>query len=162
MEQGVKEGWVQSFKFLLFSISAGVIQIGTFTLMFEVFGWAEWICYIISLTLSVLYNFTLNREFTFKSAKNVPLAMGLVACFYLAFAPLSTWWVDALTKIGWNGYLVEALTMVVNFIGEFLYCKFVVYRNSINTNKRALKNESDANKSKQSANASTKESDAKI
>ncbi len=156
MKEKTKEGWWQSFKFLLFSISAGVIQLGTFTLMLEVFGWAEWVCYIISLTLSVLYNFTLNREFTFKSANNVPLAMGLITLFYLVFAPLSTWWVNALTKIGWNEYLVEGLTMVINFVTEFIYSKFVIYRNSENTNKRALKNKTVDNENANETDVSDK------
>lgn len=139
MKTITKETWVQSLKFLLFSISAGVIQIGLFTLLNELINWSYWPSYIISLVASVLFNFTVNREFTFKSANNVPIAMGLVALFYLVFTPLSTWWGNALTAIKWNEYLVLAITMVANFVLEFLYCKFVVYRNSTNTNARAKK-----------------------
>lgn len=131
----------QMLKFLLFSISAGVIQIGTSTLLLEFSGWSYWPCYLIGLVLSVLYNFTINRKFTFKSANNVPLAMLKVFGYYAVFTPLSTLWGEALTGIGWNEYLVLFLTMVVNFVTEFLFCRFVVYRNSINTNARARKKE---------------------
>ena len=126
-------------KFVLFSISAGVIQILSFTLFNEViikdigneYGWS----YFIALALSVLWNFTFNKKFTFKSAKNVPIAMLLVFAFYLVFTPLSIWWGIALTKAGWNEYLVLGLTMLINFITEYLWTRFVVYRNDINTAK---------------------------
>ncbi len=121
-------------KFTLFSISAGLIEIGTFTLLFEILEIKESVAYAIALTLSVLWNFTLNRKFTFKSAANVPIAMLKVAAFYAVFAPLSTWWVDELTiNIGWNEYLVVGGTMLINFITEFLYTRFFVYRNQIHT-----------------------------
>lgn len=124
-------------KFVLFSISAGVIQILSFTLFSELifndasnqYGWS----YFISLALSVLWNFTFNRKFTFKSANNVTIAMLLVLLYYCAFTPLSIWWGQALNNAGWNEYLVLALTMVVNFVTEFLWTRFVVYRNSINS-----------------------------
>ncbi len=131
----------QMLKFLLFSISAGAIQFGASTLLLEFSGWSYWPCYLIGLVLSVLYNFTINRKFTFQSANNVPLAMLKVFGYYAVFTPLSTWWGDALTGIGWNEYLVLFLTMVVNFVTEFLFCRFVVYRNSINTNDRARRQE---------------------
>ena len=132
-----RENAWQAIKFLIFSASAGVIQLGSFTLMNELIGWPYWPCYLTALVLSVLWNFTLNRRYTFQSAKNVPLAMLLVAAYYAVFTPLSTWWGDALTvRAGWNEYLVLAITMVINFVTEFLYSRFVIYRNSINTNDR--------------------------
>lgn len=121
-------------KFVLFSASAGVIQIVTFTLMNEIGTLPYWPSYLTALVLSVLFNFTVNRKFTFKAANNVPIAMLLVAAYYAVFTPLSTLWGDALTKIGWNEYLVLALTMAVNLSTEFLYQRFVVYRNSVDTN----------------------------
>lgn len=127
------ENAMQMIKFTIFSISAGVIQLLSFTLLFEVFHLIYWPAYLIALTLSVLWNFTLNRKFTFKSANNIPIAMTKVAFFYAIFTPLSTWWGDALTKINWNEYLVLGLTMVTNLITEFLYTKYFVYRNSVNT-----------------------------
>ena len=130
-----KENLAQMIKFTLFSVSAGVIQVLSFTLFFEVIKFIYWPAYLISLTLSVLWNFTLNRRFTFKSANNIPIAMSKVAFFYLLFTPASTWWGDALTGIGWNEYLVLGLTMVTNLVTEFLYTKYFVYRNSINTAK---------------------------
>ena len=86
-----KEEWIRAVKFTLFSISAGIIQVASFTLLNEVLRWNYWVCYLISLVLSVLWNFTMNRKVTFRSANNVPIAMLKVACFYLVFTPLSTW-----------------------------------------------------------------------
>ncbi|MFA5675124.1 MAG: GtrA family protein [Christensenellales bacterium] len=91
--------------------------------------------YFIALVLSVIYNFTINRRFTFKSAANIPVAMLKVFGFYCIFTPLSIWWGDALTTNGWNEYVVLAGTMVINFITEFLFTRFVVYRNRMFTNK---------------------------
>lgn len=134
-----KENRIQVLKFAVFSISAGVIQTISFTLLNEFLDWPYWPCYLIALILSVLWNFTLNREFTFKSANNVPLAMAKVFGFYCVFTPLSVWWGSALTDSGWNEYLVLFGTMAVNLSTEFLYDRFFVFRNSINTNKRAQK-----------------------
>lgn len=128
-----KENLLHIIKFVLFSISAGIIQALTFTLLFEVIKWIYWPSYLVALILSVLWNFTLNRKFTFKSANNIPIAMLKVALFYLVFTPLSTWWGDALTKVGCNEYLVLAFTMVINLITEFLYTKYFVYHKAINT-----------------------------
>ena len=127
---------LRTIKFTLFSISAGIIQIGTFTLMLEVFHWAEPVSHLVSLILSVLWNFTLNRKITFQSAANVPIAMLKVACFYLVFTPLSTWGVDALTGIGWNAYLVEILAMLVNFVAEYIFQRFFVFGKSLDTAKK--------------------------
>ena len=128
-----KESFMQAFKFLMFSISAGGIQALTFTLLFEIAHFIYWPSYLIALTLSILWNFTLNRKFTFKAANNIPVAMMKIAIYYAIFTPLSTWWGDALTNIGWNAYLVLFLTMVVNLVSEFLVTKYIVYRNAINT-----------------------------
>lgn len=127
---------LRTIKFTLFSISAGIIQIGAFTLLFEVFRWSEPISHLVSLVLSVLWNFTLNRKITFQSAANVPIAMLKVACFYLVFTPLSTWGVDALTGIGWNAYLVEILAMLVNFVTEYIFQRFFVFGKSLDTAKK--------------------------
>lgn len=134
-----KKELIRSLKFLLFSISAGLIQIVSFTICEELLHFTHWLSYLISLVLSVLWNFTLNRKYTFKSAANVPIAMIKVACFYLVFAPLSTWWTAALTgpAIGWNAYVVEIGTMIVNFVTEFLYDRFFVFGKSIDTAKKS-------------------------
>ena len=134
-----KENTAQVIKFTLFSISAGIIETLSFTLLNEVFQLPYMPCYLTALILSVIWNFTLNREFTFKSANNVPLAMLKVACFYLVFTPLSTWWGTALTNAGWNEYIVLFGTMAVNLTTEFLYDRFFVFRVTMNTNKRAQK-----------------------
>lgn len=131
--------WIRALKFLLFSISAGVIQLLSFTLLNEVVKASYWVSYLIALVLSVLYNFTINRKFTFKSANNVSVAMIKVAVYYAIFTPLSTWWGDALTKINWNEYIILIGTMVINFVTEFLFTRFVVYKNSINTSKEGRK-----------------------
>lgn len=124
---------IRAVKFSLFSISAGIIQILSFTLLNELLSLNYWVSYLTSLVLSVLWNFTLNRKITFRSAGNVPIAMAKVACFYLVFTPLSTWGGDRLTALGWNEYLVLALSMVTNFVTEYLYDRFVVFRSSIDT-----------------------------
>jgi len=123
----------QMIKFLLFSMSAGLIQVLTFTLLFELGGFIYWPSYLIALILSVIWNFTLNRKFTFKSSANIPVAMTKIAIYYAIFTPLSTWWGDALTNINWNEYLVLFLTMITNLISEFLVTKYIVYKNEINT-----------------------------
>ena len=124
----------QVVKFTLFSISAGLIQIAAFTLMETVFHLPYWPSYLTALVLSVLWNFTFNRRYTFRSDASVARSMLLVALFYAVFTPVSTWWGHALTSAGWNDFLVLAGTMVVNFVTEFLYQRFVVYRNRIDTN----------------------------
>ena len=132
-----KKELLRTLKFVGFSISAGVIQVLSFTLMEELLHWDHWVAYLISLTLSVLWNFTLNRKFTSQSAGNVPIAMLQVALFYVVFTPLSTWWTAVLTGEGflWNEYLVLALTMVVNFATEYLFQRFVVFRKTLDTAK---------------------------
>ena len=124
----------QVVKFTLFSISAGLIQVAAFTLMETVFHLPYWPSYLTALVLSVLWNFTFNRRYTFRSDASVARSMLLVALFYAVFTPVSTWWGHALTTAGWNDFLVLAGTMVINFVTEFLYQRFVVYRNRIDTN----------------------------
>ena len=134
-----KEIW-RAIKFVLFSVSAGVIEIALFTLLNELTDWPYWACYLLALIASVLWNFTLNREFTFKSAGNVPRAMGLVALFYCVFTPLTTMLGNFLAEgLGWNEYLVTGINMALNLVTEYLYDTFVVCRGSIDTNKRAQK-----------------------
>lgn len=128
-----QETRIQMLKFTLFSISAGVIQILTFTLMNELADLPYWPSYLTALVLSVLWNFTFNKKFTFHSAANVPVAMLKVAAFYTVFTPLSTWGGDFLDGLGWNRYLILAMTMILNLVTEYLYTRFYVYRNSINT-----------------------------
>ena len=111
----------QVLKFTLFSISAGLIQIAAFTLMETVFHLPYWPSYLTALVLSVLWNFTFNRRYTFRSDASVARSMLLVALFYAVFTPVSTWWGHALTTAGWNDFLVLAGTMVANFVTEFLY-----------------------------------------
>ena len=133
---------LRSLKFLLFSLSAGIIEIGAFSLLNELTAWSYWPCYLIALVLSVLWNFTLNRRYTFQSASNVPKAMALVFAFYCVFTPLSTWLGHCLAEgLHWNEYLVTAINMIANFVLEFLYDRFVVFRDSLDTNSVAKKKE---------------------
>ncbi|MBQ2145183.1 MAG: barstar family protein [Oscillospiraceae bacterium] len=131
--------FLRFIKFALFSASAGLIEIGVFTLLNELAHLQYWVSYLVALVCSVVWNFTLNRRFTFRSANNVPKAMTLVALFYLVFTPLSTWLEHFLTGMQWNEYLVTAINMILNFVTEFLYDRFVVFRDSIDTNDIAKK-----------------------
>ncbi len=130
---------LRTLKFVLFSISAGVIELLAFSLLNELTRWSYWPCYLIALILSVLWNFTLNRRYTFQSASNVPVAMLKVFAFYCVFTPVSTIGGSYLADtLHWNEYLVTALNMVCNLTLEFLYDRFYVFRDSIDT--REMKN----------------------
>lgn len=130
-----KKELIRTLKFTLIAASAGIIQIGTFTLLNEILKLPYWTSYLIALVLSVVYNFTFNRKFTFKSAANVPKAMLLVFLYYLVFTPTTTYLEHVLTmKAGWNEYLVTVINMLLNFVTEFLYQRFVVFRKSLDTN----------------------------
>lgn len=132
MEKTKKAELLRMFKFLMFSVSAGVIEIVSFSLLNELTTWRYWPCYLIALVLSVLWNFTLNRRFTFKSYANVPRAMLLVALYYAVFTPTTTWMGDWLAEtVGMNEYLVTAINMVLNLVTEFLFQRYVVYRGKI-------------------------------
>ena len=136
---------LRTIKFALIAASAGIIQIGTFTLLNELLEWDYWVSYLIALVLSVLWNFTLNRRYTFQSAANVKKAMLLVFLYYLVFTPLSTWLEHYLTDVcGWNEYLVTAINMLINFVTEFLYQRFVVFRGTLDTNDLAKKKNQDS------------------
>ncbi len=128
---------IRSLKFVLFSASAGIIQVVSFALFEELLHFTHWVSYLLSLILSVLWNFTLNRKFTFYSANNIPVAMLKVAVFYLIFTPLSTWWTAVFTdNIGVNEYIVLVVTMLINFVTEYLYDRFIVFGKSIDTAKK--------------------------
>ena len=122
-------------KFVLFSASAGIIQMGSFALLNELTGWSYWPCYLIALVLSVVWNFTLNRRFTFKSAANVPVAMAKVLGYYAVFTPLSTLLGNYLAEsLLWNEYLVTALNMLLNLTTEYLFQRYVVYGRNVDNN----------------------------
>lgn len=131
MKKSTQE-WVRVFKFVLFSASAGIIQIGSFTLLNEFTGWRYWPCYLISLLLSIFWNFTFNRRFTFKSNANITRAMLLVLAFYAVFTPATTILGDWLAEdLLWNEYLVTGINMLLNLSLEYLYQRYVVYRNKV-------------------------------
>lgn len=127
-----KKEWVRVLKFVLFSASAGIVQIGSFTLFNECTEWRYWPCYLISLLLSILWNFTFNRRFTFKSNANITRAMLLVLAFYAVFTPVTTVLGDWLAEdLHWNEYLVTGINMLLNLSLEYLYQRYVVYRNKV-------------------------------
>lgn len=133
-----KKELIRTGKFVLFSVSAGLIEIGAFTLLNELTNWNYWVCYLIALVLSVLWNFTLNREFTFRSASNVPIAMLKVALYYAVFTPATTILGEYLTNTcGWNEYIVTGLNMFLNLVTEYFFDRYVVFGKTIDTNKRA-------------------------
>lgn len=132
-----KKEWIRTLKFFLFSCSAGLIQMGSFALLNETLHLSYWVSYTIALVLSVLWNFTFNRKFTFQSVANVPRAMLLVALYYCVFTPLSILLVRYMTEtLFWNEYLVTLINMTLNLITEYLFQRFVVYRDSLDTAKK--------------------------
>ncbi len=163
-EMNKKDNALQAIKFALFSASAGIIQVGSFTILNElvlpnihienqaimnILSAEYGVCYLIALTLSVLWNFTFNRKFTFKSATNVPVAMLKIFGFYCVFTPISTIIGETvMSHTSWEfaEYIVLVCTMMTNMVTEFLYCRFVVYKNSMNTNELAKKEKENASK----------------
>ena len=131
--QGKMKEWIRLAKFTLISISAGIIQVGLFTLLNEVLRLNYWVAYLPSLLASIVWNFTVNRKVTFKAANNVKVAMLLVLLFYAVFTPVSTVLGEWAETGGVNEYIVLAVTMISNFILEFLFTRFVVYRNACDT-----------------------------
>lgn len=130
-----KKELFRTIKFMLFSVSAGVIQLGGFALLNELLHLDYWLSYLIALVASVLWNFTFNRRYTFKSTENIGRAMLLVFAYYCVFTPLSTLLEHYLAgSLGWNEYLVTIINMMLNLVTEFLFQRFVVYRNSVDTN----------------------------
>ena len=124
----------RTIKFTLFSASAGIIEILVFSLLTELTSLGYWFCYLTALILSILWNFTLNRNFTFKSASNVPLAMLKVAIYYCIFTPLTTIGGNYLVEtLLWNSYLVTVINMILNFATEYLYDRFFVFKDSIDS-----------------------------
>ena len=135
-----KKELFRTLKFVLISASAGIVELLSFTCLNEILELDYWLSYLIALVLSVLWNFTINRRYTFKSASNVPKAMLLVFAYYLVFTPLSVLLEHYLAEnLGWNEYLVTAINMVLNLLTEFPYQRFVVFRTTIDTNDLAKK-----------------------
>ena len=157
-----KDNALQAIKFALFSASAGIIQVASFTILNElvvpninirnetvmkILSAEYGVCYLVALILSVLWNFTFNRKFTFKSATNIPVAMLKIFGFYCVFTPVSTIIGEAVMRnTSWEfaEYIVLACTMATNMVTEFLFCRFVVYKDSMYTNDLAKKKEEES------------------
>ncbi|SDA62679.1 Putative flippase GtrA (transmembrane translocase of bactoprenol-linked glucose) [Butyrivibrio sp. INlla18] len=128
MKEEKKKEIIRVIKFVFFSISAGIIEIASFSLLTELTALPYWPCYLTALVLSVLWNFTLNRKFTFQSANNVPIAMMKVALFYAVFTPVTTIGGNYLVEsLHWNEYLVTGINMIINLSTEYLYDRFIVF-----------------------------------
>ena len=129
-----KKEFLRVIKYALIAASAGIIQELTFQLFQNIIHWPYMVSYVVSLALSVIWNFTINRKYTFKSANNVPIAMLKVAAYYVVFTPISTilggYLVDT---VGFNATIVQVCTMLINGITEFLYQRFFVFGNSIDS-----------------------------
>ena len=123
----------QIYRFTMFSISAGIIQLLVFTILFELAQFPYWASYIIGLVSLVLWNTTFNRKYTFKSTIPMKTALSKLAIFYLFFIPPSTWAGEGLVYLDWNEYLVLILTMIINLALAFLYNKHFIYNGKINT-----------------------------
>ena len=143
MENSKKKEYLRALKFLLFSISAGVIQFASFALMDLIPNFDYVIKAYIALTLSVVWNFTFNRKFTFKSVSNIKIAMFKTFCYYLVFAPLSIHLADIylVKTLYWNELLVTGCVMLINFVTEFLFQRFFIYNNSLDTAVKKVKAE---------------------
>lgn len=151
MERNRRRELFRTVKFALFSASAGVIELGSFSLLNELFRAPYWTSYLTALVLSVLWNFTLNRRYTFQSASNVPAAMAKVFGFYCVFTPVSTIGGNYLAgTAGWNPYLVTGLNMACNLVTEYLFDKYVVYRRTMDTNDLAQRQLAKAGQQKES------------
>lgn len=130
----------RAIKFVLFSASAGIIEFGTFAVLDAFTPWPYWPKYLIALILSVLWNFTLNRQFTFLSAGNIPLAMLKVAGYYAVFTPVTTIGGNYLAEtLGWNDLLVTVLNIALNLVTEYYFDRYFVFGKTLDTNNRAIK-----------------------
>ncbi len=170
-----KKEFLRAVKFTLFSISAGVIQIiSSFLLKLLILDriipadktinfiieqpLETFIAETVGLALSIIWNFTFNRKFTFKAANNVPVAMLLAFVFYVPFYPFQTWYIAAVEKslanIGEWGFVIAQITvMIINFVLEYLWQTFVVFRKAIDTNAVAQKTQTDETKNLENASA---------
>lgn len=134
---------IRAIKFAIVSASAGLVEIGVFTIMNEFTGLKYWPCYLTALIASVVWCFTINRRYTFKSTKNVPRAMAMVFAFYLVFTPATTILGNYLAEtLHWNEYLVTGINMALNLSLEYLYDTFIVYRGEMDNNDIARKDKS--------------------
>lgn len=144
-----RKGVLQFIKYALCAASAGIIQLALFSILqavipqsgktirfiVEDMDLVTFISTTVALCASILWNFTFNRKFTFKDAGNVPKAMLLAFLFYVPFYPFQTWYVHTIKSLllgplstQASGIIAEGSVMVINFVLEFMWQKFVVFR----------------------------------
>ena len=140
----------QIIKYAICTASAGLIEFITFTILtktpilssmanekvwfFTENNLAWFVATAIALFLSIVWNFTINRKFTFKSAGNVPRAMSLAFLFYVPFFPFKLWFNSYMPEhLGVDSLLIEVITMLINGVLEFCWQKFVIYRKEQDT-----------------------------
>ena len=153
-----KELW-RALKYTLFAISAGAIQLISSAILKLVLDAvivekipfqfiieqdvSTFVADTVGLALSIIWNFTFNRKFTFKAANNVPVAMLLAFLFYVPFYPFQIWYIPMVEQglnIGFWGWMIGLVTcMLINFVLEFLWQQFVVFRGKLDTNSLAKK-----------------------
>lgn len=156
MEQAKKKELVRMFKYILIAASAGIIQfVSTLILTLiwpkEKFSMGPALFYLIGLILSVIWNLTINRKYTFKSAANMTKAVWLTIGFYIIFAPASTflqaWLVNGdvlnlfiIPHLGWNELIGVVICMILNLALEYPFQRYIVFKDSIDTNSRKDEN----------------------
>jgi putative flippase GtrA len=143
-----KKEFLRFIKFTLFSASAGLIETVLFYLLGLVPSFGYWACYLPALIASVVWNFTLNRRFTFQSAANIPVAMLKVFVYYAVFTPVSTILGNWLVEVRFAGYpavkdIVYFATLIINFVTEFLYQRYYVFRGKLDNREKQTAAEND-------------------
>ena len=130
----------RAIKFAIVSMSAGIVELGTFTLMNELTNLKYWPCYLTALIASIIWCYTVNRRYTFKSGKSIPVVLAYAAAFYAVFTPATTILGNYLAEtLMWNEYIVTIINMTLNLVTEYLYDTYVVYRNDMDNNSIAKK-----------------------
>ncbi|SEU27541.1 GtrA family protein [Paenibacillus sp. NFR01] len=148
MENTARTELFRTLKYFTFATSAGIIEMLMFTLLDQFTPWTYWLSYLIALVVSVLWNFTLNREFTFKSNNHIPTAMMKVAAYYAIFTPVTTVLGNHLVEnLSWNAYVVTLLNLLLNGVTEYLYQRLYVFGKSIDSKGKIPRHKLDASSS---------------
>lgn len=98
--------------------------------------------YFIAVSLSVIWNFTFNRKYTFKSASNVPKAMLLFVLYYAFSIPFNCWAIVQLNKLvvfPLSDKVILICIMLANGLPAFFYQRYVVFGRSLDTKHKKKK-----------------------